>query len=1124
MKKRSNRAVFERPLKKLLLKMKLTFAIFLLGLVSVSASTYSQNTRLDISFNNNNIVDLFKEIENKSEFYFFYQREDLKKIENVSVNVEDATVMEILDQVLSGTSLDYKIVDRYIIVRQKESNFGDAIIRGEQQKPVNGTVKDKNGMPLPGVTVLEKGTGNGTVTNTNGEYSLSVNANDAILLFSFVGMQSQEIPVEGKRQIDVVLEEGVIGLEEVVAIGYGTMKKRDVTGSVSSADGSELVKVNSSSVSTAISGRLPGLHVSQSSGSAGAGSVLRIRGVGSVYSGVDPLVIIDGFQGDINQVSPNDVETITVLKDAASASIYGARAANGVILITTKTGKRNQELKVNVNVKYGTQQATNIPKLLDSEDWCRKMNESTLARTGTQYWVGDQAPELQTTNTDWFDYIFRSAPVQDYNLSATGGSKNLQYAVNINYYNQDGIMIGENYQRASARSNIEFVTERFSAGLRTYHYKTWSSNHSADINGAMFTPPTIPLYNEDGLPGTPREGTGEDQLQNNTPVMSYNSVDNSAKANSTTVNLYSELKLWDGLKFKTVFNISGYDSYREDFRPEWFTYRPEDTDHSAPYRHQSPASLTVYDNTSSIWEWQNLLTYVKDYKKHHFDILAGISAQKSESAYMSAYRNTFPRNSLVAINAGSEDYNNSGSSGEGSLSSQFGRINYSFDNKYLLQMNVRRDGSSVFAPKNRWGVFPSASFGWRISEESFLKDNSVISNMKLRAGIGSLGNSNIPSYKWLSSISFGAGYVFGEEQALNSGATVSGAYNEDITWEKTTTTNIALDLGLFNNQFNMTLDVFKRKTTDMLLILPLPSTTGYSSDPYVNIGGVDNSGWEFTAQYINRSHELKYDISFNITHVKNKVVDMGDVAPIIDLYTRTEEGQSINSYYGYVVEGIYQSEADIAASPTLDGARPGDFKYKDLDNSGTIDEDDRKFLGNSIPEFYYGGNVNLEWKNLDMSIQLQGEFGKNIMVTPEFAMDFGTLYDYTNMYQEVYDNRWTQEGDDSYYPAIGSGIRGINNVCNTRWLMDASYLRVKNLQIGYTLPNQLLSGIPINKIRVFLSGTNLLTFTDYVGFDPEIGVRQKRSDSTGYIDMVYTRGGSNTPQARTFQAGVTITF
>lgn len=1103
--------------------MRLSAFFLFLFLSQVWAGTgYAQQTKLTLKMDNVRVVDVLDEIENNSEFYFLFNQKLVDVERKVNVDAKEKSIDNILTEMFLETDVHHQVKDRFIILTTEKSHFSEETVL-QQQNTVSGTVTDEASEPLPGVTIIIKGTTQGTVTDMDGKYSISNIPDDATLTFSFVGMLTKEVEVGNQSTINLTMVADAIGIEEVVAIGYGTMKKSDLTGSVSSVKGSDLMKVNASGVSTAIAGRLPGLHVAQASGGAGAGSILRIRGVGSVYSGVDPLVIIDGFQGDINQVSPNDVETITVLKDAASASIYGARAANGVILITTKTGKRNQELKVDVSVKYGTQQATNIPKMLDSEDWSRKMNESTMARIGSEYWIGDQAPELQTTNTDWLDYIFCSAPVQDYNVSATGGSKNLRYAVNMNYYDQDGMMIGQNFKRASARSNIEFVTEKFSAGLRTYHYKTWYSSKTADIESAMFTPPTIPLYNSDGFPGTPREGTGEDQLQNNTPVMSYISKDYNAKRNSTTLNLYAELKLLEGLKFKTVFNISGYDNYSEDFRPEWFSYRPNDPDHLIPYRHQSPASLTVYYNTKSTWEWQNLLTYTKNYNKHHIDALAGISAEKSENAYMTGYINTFARNSLVAINAGSEDKNISGSSGEASISSQFGRINYSFDDKYLLQMNVRRDGSSVFAPKNRWGIFPSASLGWRVSEESFLKDNPLISNMKLRAGIGTLGNSNIPAYQWLSSISFGTGYVLGQEQELNAGAMVSGAYNEDISWEKTTTTNIGIDMGLFDNSLNMSLEVFKRKTTDMLLILPLPSTTGYSSNPYVNIGGVDNKGWEFTAQYNNNFNKLRYNLSFNITHVKNKVVDMGDVAPIIDTYTRTEEGQSINSYYGYVVEGIYQSEEDIANSPTLDGAMPGDFKYKDLDNSGTIDENDRKFLGNSIPKFYYGGTVDLNWKNFDMSIQVQGEFGRQIMMEPLFAMDFG-FYDYANMYQEVYNNRWTKDGDDSYYPAIGSGMRGINNVCNTRWLMDASYIRVKNLQIGYTLPKQLFSGTPFNNVRVFLSGTNLLTFTNYIGFDPEIGVRQKRVDSTGYIDMVYTRGGANTPQAKTFQAGINITF
>ncbi len=1099
---------------------------FCIGIIQVFAvNTYSQQTRFSMKFEKTKLESVLNEIENQSNYYFLYNQNYIDVDQAVNIQVKDQKIEQVLDQLFKSTGIAYSIYNRQIVLTSREQQ--NPMVIGQANVTVTGKVTDSSGTPLPGVTVVVTGTTQGTITDADGNYSLHNVPGNVTLVFSFVGMRTQEIPVSGESTIDVVMREETVGIEEVVAVGYGTMKKTDLTGSVSSVKGDQLTKVSAASVSTAIAGRLPGLQVTQATGEPGSGSVIRMRGVGSVYSGTDPLVIIDGFEGNMSQVVPSDVESITVLKDAASASIYGARAANGVILITTKKGTKNQALKLEVSAQFGVQQATKIPDILSTEEWCRKMNEATMARGGYEYWVDDQAPELQTTNTNWLDYIFQSAPVQDYHVSATGGTNKLRYSVNLGYYDQEGILRGQDYRRFSIRSNIDYITDWFSAGASVYQFRSWNESTltTNTMLRALITPPSIPVYNSDGLPGTPRNGySGEDVLQDNTPSMDAVSREYEKTGNSSTINLYAELMLLKGLKFKSVFNMRTTDTYDQTFSPEWYSYRPDDTEHTTIFKGNSLSELKCNDYTSFFWEWQNLLSYAKDFDKHHVDVLAGISAQKSKSNSMYAYISNFPRNSLVALSAGSDNPDVSGAPGTSMLESQFGRINYSYAGKYLAQFNIRRDGSSVFAPKNRWGVFPSASIGWRISEEAFLKNNAVISNLKLRAGIGSLGNSNIPSYKWLSTISFYPGYVFGANQDLNAGSTISGAYNEDISWESTTTTNVGLDVGLYQNKLSLSLEVFKRKTTDMLLLLPLPSTTGYSSEPYVNIGGVDNRGWEFTCEYNNRIRDFRYSLSLNVTHVKNEVVDMGGISPIIDNYSRTEEGQAISSFYGYIVDGIYQSEADIANNPSFDGAKPGDFKYKDLDKSGDITADDRTYLGNAIPQYYYGGNINLSWKSFDLGILLQGEFKKKIMMTPEFGMDFGYMYDYANMYKEVYNDRWTKEGDNSYYPAMGSGNRGINRACNTRWLQDAGYLRVKSIQLGYTVPQQVFSRLPINNIRVYVTGTNLFTFTDYVGFDPEMGTRQKRSDGTGYMDKVYTRGGCDYPQAKTIQAGINIIF
>lgn len=1104
-------------IRKILNIMKLALLLLTIGLCNIFASTFSQSIRLDLKLYEVSLISALADIEDKTDLKFLYRPDLINLEKSINLEIEETTIDDLMSSLLKDTRISYTVINSNLIV-----------LSPLQQQKITGTITDETtGEPLPGVYVVIKGTNTGVVSDAHGNFNIAISNMDDILMFSFIGYLGEEVPVTGQSVIDVKLTPDITTLEEVVVVGYGTMKKTDLTGAVASIDGSNLTKVSAANISTAIAGRLSGLQVTQVSGEPGASALLRMRGIGSVYSDNSPLVVIDGFVGNMSQINPNEVESVSLLKDAASASIYGSRAANGVVLITTKRGTKNQPFKLELSSQIGFQQATNLPKLLDSKEWCKKMNEATLARSGTEYWIGDQAPELQTTNTNWLDYIFRTAPIQDYNISATGGAEKLRYAVNIGYMDQDGIIIEENYKRASLRASVDYTGDFFSIGANISQFRSWNkstiSRENALIN-AFRTPPTIPVYNPDNLPGTPRTGYDGEEIKDLTPSMDALSREYLKQFNSSTANLYMELNLWKGLKYRTVFNARTGDYFTTTFNPVWSSYRPEDTEHTTIYRGNATAYLYNSDETTYLWEIQNLLTYTLDLKSHHIDALLGASAQKGTSDDFWASKTGFSRNTLDVLNAGSDNPLNGGTTGVSSIYSQFGRLNYSFMDKYLMQVNLRRDGSSAFARGNRWGLFPSVSVGWRVSEEEFLKRNPVVSNLKLRAGYGTLGNSSIPSYKWLSTISFGSSYVFGTGQNLHTGTRVTGAYNENISWEKTTTINAGIDMGLLDNKISLTFDYFNRHTTDMLLLQPLPNTAGFSGNPYVNLGGVDNKGWEFSAEYNNRFNDLKYGLSFNLTHLKNKVVDMGGLNPIIDTYSRTMEGEAIGSFYGYVVEGIYQNQDDIDNHAALTDARPGDFKFKDVNPDGIIDDKDRKVLGNAIPKFYYGFNVFLNWKGFDLSAMLQGEMKKKIMMEPAFGMDFGVLYDYANMYEEVYDKRWKGEGDDSYYPALGSGIRTINNQTNDRWLHNASYMRLKSLQIGYTLPEKITSKFQIDHLRIFMTGTNLLTFTKYPGFDPEIGNSQKRADSSGYMDQVYTRGGTDYPQAKTFTMGVSVTF
>ena len=1097
-------------------------SLFLLFFITftITANIYSQETTIDLQVKDISVRDLFKIIEDKSNVRFFYSN-DLRNLNRIiSLSAQNLPLAKILDQVLSDSNVSYKVFDNNIVVI---TPFGPTT-----PIKVKGNVTDDDeGKPLPGVSVGVNSTSQKVITDLNGNYTIEVANKEALLEFSFMGFETERIQVSNQSVINVKLRSEVKKLEEVVIIGYGSQKKADVTASVSSAKGDDLTKVSAANIGTAISGRLSGLQVTQESGLPGASVTFKERGVGSVYSDNSPLILIDGFKGDLNTVDVNDVESVTLLKDAASAAIYGSWAANGVVLITTKRGK-NKPLKIEIISKSGYQWATHIPKFLNSVEWANKMNESTLNRKGIIYWKGDQAPELQTTNTNWFDYIFRKAPVSDMYVSATGGTEKLQYAVSLGYFDQDGILIGTHYKRFNLRANIDYITDKFTFGTNFSQFKSWYTNTNAfdgendPILDAVRTPPTIPVLNPDGFPGTPRTGyPGEDLLLDQTPRMDAISKNDLLLDNTSVANLYSEIKLLKGLKYKAVFNINSTNNFYRYFKNQWYSFKAEDINHRDPYKANSIASLTEKSGDNFTWEVQNLLMYTLELKDHHVDALLGISAQKIKVNGMWASIDGIPRNDLLSLDAGNAGPQNGGGPSTSSISSKFGRVNYAFKNKYLAQVNIRRDGTSVFAPGHRWGVFPSASVGWRISDEDFLKNSPVIRNLKLRAGYGTLGNSNIPLFQWLSTVAFG-GYFFGDPQTLVPTAGITEAYNENIQWEKTTTLNLGMDLGLVNNKLLITAEVFNRKTSNMLLVQPLPLTAGVFRNPFINIGGVDNRGWEFSLEYNNNFGNLNYGLSFNMTHVKNKVVDMGDFKPINELNTRTEQGHPINYYYGYQVLGIYQTQLEIDTTPKRKGiiSKPGDYRYRDIDHNDTIDAMDRSDIGSAIPQFYYGASFFLNWKGIDVSFLLQGEFNKKFMMDPSVAMDFGSFCDYTNMYKSVYDKRWKGPGDQSYYPALGSGER--TSDCNDRWVQNASYLRIKSIQLGYTLPNKISSKLHVQKLRIFLTGTNLFTFTKYPGFDPEIGGTDKRADGNNYMDKVDSPGGLNYPQAKVIQIGINI--
>jgi len=1093
--------------------MKVLFILLTASLVSFASGSYSQSKSLSFRLEQANLLEVFQQIEKQSDMLVAYDVSNIDTEQRINIAVDNASIENVLNKALGNTDLTYKIMNRYIIISRNENEPSSV---SQQQKSLSGSVTDSSGAPLPGVTVVIKGKATGTITDANGNFSLANVPTDATVKFSFIGMKAQEVSVAGKSSINIIMTEESIGIGEVVAIGYGTIKKVNLTGSVATVSGNDLMKVSGSGASTAFAGRMPGVMVTQTDGAPGSGASIKIRGIGSLNSNNDPLVLIDGFAGSLDGVPPADIESISVLKDAASAAIYGSRAANGVILVTTKKGKKDQPFKVEVTARTGVQQATHLPAILNTREWINKSNETVTGAGGNALWVtGDPKtdPSLQTTNFNWMDYVFRSAPVSDVNASMNGGTSKLRYSANVGYFDQQGIVIGEGFKRASIRTSIDYITDKFSTGVTMSQFKTWSNsniNRSYLFQDIFRTPPTIAANNPDGTISGARPGYDGENILDYTPAMDAAMRDYSGGSNSSAANLYAEVQLLKGLKLKTVLNTGSYSFSDGTFLNVWKSFAPDGT----PGKGNATAQYINSENTSWSWESQNLLTYTLSIKDHHVDVLLGASAQKSTYSGFNATKSGYLRNELHALDAGSTLVSAGGSEGKSSMASQFGRLNYSYKSKYLFEANVRRDGSSVFAPGHQWGVFPSASAGWRVSEENFIKTVPAISNLKLSAGYGSLGNQGINPNLWLGLLNFQK-YVF--NNTVVSTAQLNSMYNENISWEKTTELNMRMDLGLLNNKLNFTAEVFNRKTTDMLLEVPVPLTMGGVGNPYDNVGAVNNKGWEFSADYNDRAGEFRYGVSFNISHVKNEVTQLVETVKTIDqtynnnVYTRTEVGQALRSYYGYVVDGIWQNASEIANSGytiKVGGSKPGDFRYKDLNNDKIIDNKDRTFLGNSFPQYYYGGNLFLQWKGIDCNMLLQGVFKRKIYVSPEYGMDLGR-YSYANIYKEFYDQTWKQDGDGSKYPQLGHSAD--NNLINSTWVQDASYMRIKNLEVGYTLPKAFVSKLNLQQLRVFANATNLLTLTKYIGFDPE-------------MDRNITYGGADYPQAKTFSLGVNVTF
>ncbi|NDV60457.1 TonB-dependent receptor [Bacteroides sp. 519] len=984
----------------------------------------------------------------------------------------------------------------------------------QQSETCTGIIKDAMGETVIGASVVVKGTANGTITDTEGRFSLPNVPKGSTILISYVGYHPQEVVWNGSPLMLTLKEDSEL-LDEVVVVGYGTQKKVNLTGSVSSVSSKDIQDIPVANTATLLQGRMPGLVLTQNGAQAGNDNPeIRIRGIGT-FGQNNPMLLIDGVEGTLSQISDipsGDIDNISVLKDAASAAIYGVRAANGVILITTKRGKAG---KVNVNYSgnYTLQTPGITPNFVDGYNWALMKNEvapGTFLDEGLRKLQDGSDPD-HYANTDWLDAVMRNAGMHQHHLSVSGGNENTHYMTSISYADQKGIMKYTGVERISFRSNVDSKYERFTFGLNVSGNKNNVEAPAVAPSGessimryvSWFTRPTVPIRYSNGHYGYV-DGTSlnAEMVKNPLEAMSVGYRNNEAwRFNGKA---FAGIDLIDGLKFQTSFAYAFYLNATKTYRPKGDPiYNAEG---EVVKSGGANNSLSDYYWREGTWTNENLLTYDKKFGNHSINVLLGHSLIGYRYYTTSASKQGFPTETIYELNGGTKNPGASGYSGEYKLQSFFGRINYNYADRYLLEMNIRRDGSSRMPKSNRYATFPSVSAGWIFSNESFMEDYNWLFG-KLRLSWGKLGNQEIGSYAYTTTLGASGNYYFNQGGDPQAGMAQTSIPNEDIKWETTRTSNIAIDLGFFNNRLSTTFEWFDKKTTDILMKLPMPGIfLGSLGAPYQNVGAVRNRGWEWSVMYNDSKGDWNWHAGFNINHVKNKILEMGTLTESIGSNNINRVGEPIGAYFGYKAIGIYRTEADLQRTNSKgevikqNGAAPklGDIMYDDWNDDANITADDRVIIGNPFPSYSYGFNLGFGWKGLDFSTFWQGVAGI-------YRYSWETTTDIRGNLTDRWLDRYSETNPNGKMPALGNST---NDYYSSFWLEKADYLRLKNLELGYTF-NQ-FAKLGISKLRVYFAATNLLTFTSLDHWDPE------KVSSDGRNDIH--------PNSRTYSFGVNINF
>lgn len=1121
-----------RSLIKCLLMMKFTILLVLAVSFQSFAKSYGQE-HISLNLEKVSLKKVLKTIEQQGVCRFVYKDELLPRDQRVSISVKDASLEDVMSRILRDTELAYKKLSGNLVVITAAGSGGQMVAF-----PVTGKVINDRGEPLQGVNVVEMGTTNGTTTNAEGSFVLSVASGSAKLSISYIGYLTQEVEVADRSVLNIQLLAENKNMEEVIVVGYGTQKKRNVTGAISSVKATDLENMPVFRVEQSMQGRVSGLTITSASGQPGEGSTVRVRGTTTIGNS-DPLYVVDGVpvNGGIDYLNQADIASIDVLKDAASAAIYGTQGANGVILITTKKGRAGA-VKVNYNGFVGTQAPWRKLDLLNATEYATLMNEAYMA-AGQPIRFAD--PSSYGKGTDWQAAVFNNnALIQNHEISLSGGSEKSTYFGSFGYLNQDGIVAtsNSNYKRFTARFNSTHKIGRIASFGTNIGY-TRTKSQGVGTNGEWGTPlnrainldPLTPVVVTDpnvanqapytNSPYVVRDANGNpygistlvtSEILN--PIAALKVGQGNGWSDKLVANGFLEIEPISGLKFRSNIGTDLAFWGDESFQPLYYL--------NSINQNVDLNGYTRNSNRGMYWIFENLLTFTRQFGDHNVSLMGGTSAQKNYGEQQGGTKRGIPVDNLkdasLSFSVPQDNQFFWGSEYQNALSSIFGRLTYDFDGKYLLNATVRRDGSSRFGSNNKYGVFPSVSAGWVISRENFFPVTDKVSFLKLRGSYGVNGNDRIGDFRFVSTVGGGRNYTINGQ--LITGFSPNAIANPDLKWESTSQLNFGLDAIVFK-RLNVTLDWYSKKTYDMLLGIDVPGYVG-NNGPIGNIADMENRGIELELGYNGRVGELTYSVSANVSHLRNRVTYLGDDKEFLGgqtfgpqgvEITRTMIGYPIGSFFGFKTDGLFQNWGEVNNYKNHNGdmlqpnAAPGDIRYVDINDDGVINNDDRGIIGDPTPDWSFGFTVGAAWKGFDMTLFGQGVAGNDVFQAIR-RFDLPTA----NYTKEAL-GRWTGQGSSNYFPRVVLNDPNQNfSRSSDFFLKPGDYFRIKTLQIGYTFSNKALEKAGISKLRLYVMSNNLATFTRYSGFDPEIG-----GGSYGVDRGIY-------PQARSFMVGVNLGF